>query len=410
MPPGATIGRNGVVTWKAKGKKRTGKLSGANKVSMQVDTWTAKFTDENGNIRRVPTKTTNRDVAEGILAQYEKEVARIKTGVVTREELDQAQVRQTPFADLVEQFRTKMTADGCVVEHINDTLRKITVLFEVCEIDSLAKIRREPIERWIANEVKMKIRSARTINAYMVAVKSFVQYLTDTGIFTSNPLKPIRKLNEDLDRRKVRRALTPEEIDRLLTATASGIPRQAGQPDERVLIYRLLLGTGLRSTELSLLTPNQIDFVQCRIRIEAAKTKNKKADMLPLHPDLVQSLKDRIEANGIKPHERLFHHDQESIRRAFYADLHAAGIERIGSDGRCLDVHSLRKTFGTLLAMANVPLPTVQRLMRHSTPDITAKLYVDVEPASMMQALDQLSVFCTPRSTSPNLVSPNDKV
>ena len=85
---------------------------------MQVDTWTAKFTDENGKIRRVPTKTTVRSVAEGMLAQFEKEVARIKTGVVTREELDNAQVKQTPFDELVEQFRTKMTADGCVVEHI----------------------------------------------------------------------------------------------------------------------------------------------------------------------------------------------------------------------------------------------------------------------------------------------------
>jgi len=44
IPPGATISKN-IVTWKAKGKKKTGKLSGLNKVSVQVDTWTARFTD-----------------------------------------------------------------------------------------------------------------------------------------------------------------------------------------------------------------------------------------------------------------------------------------------------------------------------------------------------------------------------
>jgi integrase len=58
------------------------------------------------------------------------------------------------------------------------------------------------------------------------------------------------------------------------------------------LVYRLLLGTGLRSTELSLLTPGQIDFEHCRLRIEAKKTKNKKADVLPMHLDLVQSVKE----------------------------------------------------------------------------------------------------------------------
>ena len=402
MPVGATVSRNGTVTWTAKGKKRTGKLSKTGNVSVQVDTWTAKFRDENDKIRCVPTKTTIRSIAEGMLVQYEKEVARIKTGVITRDELNRAQFKQTPLDDLLEQFRTKMTADGSTAKHIKDVMRQISTLFAVCEIDSVTKIRRETVERWIANEVKSKIRSARTINTYIATVKSFVQYLTDTDVFPSHPLKSIRKLNEELDQRKIRRALTQEEIDRLLSATAtSGATRRVGSPDERVLIYRLLLGTGLRSTELSLLTPSQIDFEHCQIRIEAAKTKNKRSDILPLHPDLVQSLKERIKATGIKPHERFFHHDNEMIRRTFYADLENAGIERIGSDGRCIDVHSLRKTFGTLLAKAGVPLTTVQRLMRHSTPLLTAKLYIDVDPVDMMQALNQLSIFSPVTSPSP---------
>ena len=115
--------------------------------------------------------------------------------------------------------------------------------------------------------------------------------------------------------------------------------------------------------------------------------------MLPLRPDLVQSVKKWVETHGIQPHERIFHFDTHSIRRSFYGDLKAAGIERIGSDGRSIDVHSLRKTFGTMLARAGVPLTTVQRLMRHSTPLLTAKLYIDVDPVDMSQALGKLKVF-----------------
>ena len=393
LPAGATVKQNGTVTWTVKGKKRTGKLSGTNRVSFQVDTWTAQFTDENGKSQRVSTKTTVRSVAEKILARYQSEVDRIRTGVATRDELNRAQIKQTPLDTLIEQFRTKMTADGRVPVYIKTTIRQISALFATCGIDSLAAIRRESVERWIADEIHRKKRAAATINSFIISVKAFVQYLTDTGVFASNPLKSIRSLNEELDRRKIRRAMTQDEIDRLLKTVATGKEQQGMPPEERILIYRLLLGTGLRSTELSLLTPSQVNFATCRLTIEARKTKNKKADILPMKPALVQSLKERIEAKNIKPAERIFSHNHRQILYAFYSDLQATGIDHKGSDGRSLDVHSLRKTFGTLLAMAGVPLTTVQRLMRHSSPLLTAKLYIDVDPLNMMEALEKLPEF-----------------
>jgi hypothetical protein len=38
--------------------------------------------------------------------------------------------------------------------------------------------------------------------------------------------------------------------------------------------------------------------------------------------------------------------------------------------------------------------------MRHSTPLLTAKLYIDVEGGDMMQALEQLPVFVPPSADS----------
>lgn len=394
MPIKATIGRNGTVTWTVKGKKRTGKLSASpGRVSVQSDTWMAQFTDETGQIRRISTKTTNRSVAEKILAQYEKDVDRVRTGVTTRAELDNVQVRQTPLEDLIEQFRTKLIAEGRATTYIKTTRRQIAELFHACEIDSLAKIRREAIERWIANETQRKKRTNGTINCFLIAVKAFVQYLTDLGIFTSNPLKFVRRLNEELDRRKIRRAMTQDEIDRMLQTVAEGKRQKGINADERFLIYRLLLGTGLRSTELSLLTPSQFDFARSRLTIEAKKTKNKKPDVLPVKPGLVQSLAEYIKAKNIQPDERIFLYHHNILRAAFYEDLRAAGIERKNAEGRSLDVHSLRKTFGTLLAQAGVPLTTVQRLMRHASPLLTAKLYIDVDPLNMAEALKKLPEF-----------------
>lgn len=142
-------------------------------VSHQVDTWSAEFTDETGKVRRISTKTKNRSAAEQILARYEAEVARIKSGVVTREELTKAKTPQITLDEALQKFRTKMVASGNTEKHIGCTMQQALSLLGESGIDSLAKIRRETIEKWIADEIKKKVRSSRTINAYLVSVKSF---------------------------------------------------------------------------------------------------------------------------------------------------------------------------------------------------------------------------------------------
>jgi site-specific recombinase XerD len=76
-------------------------------------------------------------------------------------------------------MKTKMQASGNVPSHIRTTMQQITEVLNGCGIDSLAGIRRETVERWIANELQKGARSARTINQYVTAIKSFSQYLAD---------------------------------------------------------------------------------------------------------------------------------------------------------------------------------------------------------------------------------------
>ena len=111
MPAGAMV-KNGIVTWTVKGKTRTGKITKNGKVTVQVDTWTAQYTDENGEVRRVSTKTKNRSIAERILANYVAEVERIRGGIMTREELEKVVAKNVSLDDAVEKFRTKMIASG----------------------------------------------------------------------------------------------------------------------------------------------------------------------------------------------------------------------------------------------------------------------------------------------------------
>ncbi|MFP4502608.1 MAG: hypothetical protein ACLFTT_16555 [Candidatus Hydrogenedentota bacterium] len=98
------------------------------------------------------------------------------------------------------------------------------------------------------------------------------------------------------------------------------------------------------------------------------------------------------------PAAALFPNAPRSVR-VFNRDLVAAGlaakdddgtIHKADSRGRTLDMHSLRGTYASMLAVAGVPLATTQVLMRHSTPALTAKHYVDPAMLDTAGAVERL--------------------
>lgn len=68
-----------------------------------------------------------------------------------------------------------------------------------------------------------------------------------------------------------------------------------------------------------------------------------------------------------------------------------------GSKVRCkaglpdLKFHDLRKAFASLLAQCGVSTAVTQRLMEHSTPQLTNQVYTNVDPV-LRQAIDLLPV------------------
>jgi len=51
--------------------------------------------------------------------------------------------------------------------------------------------------------------------------------------------------------------------------------------------------------------------------------------------------------------------------------------------------HDLRKTFGSILAQNGVSTAVTQRLLEHSSSDLTNKVYTNVDPV-LRQAVDQI--------------------
>lgn len=303
MPEGARVtGKK--VEWISRGKKLSGVLTSSGRVRCQSDKWLAKYADENGKQKSISTGTSDKAEAMRILVKHENDVTRIKAGVMSRDEITQAQVALSPIAKVVDRFETSMISNGRVKKHIKETIRNINTVFDSisCNFKTLSEIEKTKIESWIAGELtKSTPNTPRTINSYVASVRSFLSWCVENKYIVSNPLKKIKKLNEEIGRKKNRRSLTEDELKRLFEIVHVRKYRKKGLADEHELIYRLLAGTGLRSTELSLATPSQFDFERNRFTVVAVATKNKRSDVLPIRPELAARLKEWVDKHGIKP-------------------------------------------------------------------------------------------------------------
>ena len=76
--------------------------------------------------------------------------------------------------------------------------------------------------------------------------------------------------------------------------------------------------------------------------------------------------------------------------RTFRGDLHEAQIEEKTDQG-LVDFHALRVTFASMLARANVGLALAQKLMRHSTPVLTANTYTRFVPEDARAAVELIA-------------------
>ena len=79
--------------------------------------------------------------------------------------------------------------------------------------------------------------------------------------------------------------------------------------------------------------------------------------------------------------------------RVFDADCQAAGIAKNDVRGRVVDIHTLRTTFGTHLAVAGVHPRVAQAAMRHSRIELTTNFYTDPALLDVNGAVNALPDF-----------------
>lgn len=340
--------------------------------------WYGKYYDASGRIIRRSTKTRNKQDAQKILTQWERDANLVSHGIHST---------SASIYALIDQYLDFIGSSG-------DTYRttcehRIKRIIIACDFQSPQDIDavavQSAVQRFLTEGRKATQRtiSARSQAHYLTAFKAFVKWLVHTRrVLPRDPLATIRKPTFEHARSYRRRYLLPEEWQWL-------------KQTEHALLYETAIQTGLRSNELRHLRPHHV--YDTHLLLPAEHTKNKKPAKQYISAKLSTQLRESLPFEMPPKHE---------IARMLYADLESAHamwtssnprrddpnfLQRSNAAGEVLDFHALRHTCGAWLALAGVSIKTIQAVMRHSTITLTLDTYGHLLPGAESDAAAKLS-------------------
>ncbi len=292
------------------------------------------------------------------------------------------------LVDHIVDWKVALEAKGNTAQHISECGIYVTRIAKECNWRYLTSMNAADFSLWL-KERKASGSSAANINHHVRKIKAFANWLAGEKRLVENPFTNITLLNELADRRLERRALEEHEIGLLLGAANDGPVVHGMAGHERALLYQLAIETGLRWSECRSLMRGDFNFDQCSVRIQAVNAKNRKDDEIPLSAELSALLKEYMAL--FAPLAAAFPTMTGDRGGGMIAvDLEAAGIPVEDEYGRKIDFHALRHTCGTRMARNGVPLAVAQKIMRHSSPVLTANYYTHVLIADKAREMAKL--------------------
>jgi integrase len=361
--------------------------------------WIIEWTDENGKRHR-RSGTTDKSVAKQIKADIEGREALRKQGLIDPAAERFAECGRRPIADHLDEFIASMEARDRDPKHVQSTRTYIRRVIDQAGAVRLADLTLSAVELAIGRIQKAGKRSARSANAYTIAVKAFMRWAVKDNRIRAHELGAVSRQNEDADRRYVRRPLTDDELRTLIAATRTAPEWRGIGGVDRSVFYLLGAATGFRRSELGSLRPEDFDLAGKMpvVRIDGSRTKNGRGADQPLLLDLAGELKPWLA--GKAPGSPVFALPKKT-GLMLHADLRRCGIEPVDGQGRVVDCHSLRHGYITALARARVPLKVAVELSRLRDAKLILRIYAHVSAHDLHGAVaDALPDLTTPTAAT----------
>jgi integrase len=337
--------------------------------------WVVGYIDAAGRHRERSTRTTDKRTAERIAAAIVNEIALRRGGIIdARSDRYAAEATKALQAHIDDYLAHLRHANRSPLT-IRDAKAHLAWIVKDTGAARLADLTLDAVEAALGT-LQVRGLSARSLNHRGGSARAFLAWAVKSQRIERNPLRFLPRHVEALDPRRPRRAISEEEVGRLL-AVAEAHGRRA--------YYLLALLAGLRLSELRKLTWGAVDLERGVLVIDMGKAKRR--DEVPLHPDLAAELA-KIRPATVLPSARVFPTTPTNATRRRHFEL--AKIKLVDEDKRRADLHSLRSTLGTRLARAGVAPQVAQRILRHSDYRTTAKHYVRLELADAAAAVRSL--------------------
>lgn len=216
-------------------------------------------------------------------------------------------------------------------------------------IDTFILRRKKAVGRW-------------TVNKDIAYLKAFCRWATDNRY-----IKPVKLHKMNVAPKPVN-AIQASQVKKLLNIV---------KEDMRWYIRVLLaVCTGLRKNDVEKLRPSDFDLKAQIVSTHSEKT-SKSMPSRPLPKAIIPTLKKYLDS---LPDNRLF--SDTNTHKKWKRYRSRAGMPN-------LQFQDLRKTFSSLLAQRGVGQAIVQRLLEHSTPELTNKIYTNVDPV-LAEAINRL--------------------
>ena len=224
------------------------------------------------------------------------------------------------------------------------------------------------------NKLHAKGLSNAYCNRFLQLIKSSINFGINVieVIDIKNPAVGIPLFEEQ----SKERYLDTDELSRLIPI----LIKDGGQPSKMALF---MLASGLRLGECMNCRWNEIDIEHKLMQIPSARSKSKKTDSIPLNNAAIQVLS---ECSKSTPYPFV------NLKTGKPYTTISKSFKRLMKDADLHDVtaHSLRHTAASMMINAGESLYAVQRVLRHSSSQVTEK-YAHLSTQSVMAASDTIS-------------------
>ena len=353
LPEGAEIFRRNGKQW-ARWRGRGGRMREEPVIKGQngrprVETGTvykAKYRDESGVVVVVSTRCRTREAAQQVLADLERRTERVRSRVTTLEDERLADHRGAALVDVFDTYQQHTRAKGNCPRRVKEDRRRLEQVAEGCGWRVISDLDATVFEDWLYTR-RCGGLAASTSNLFRSVVVTFGNWCVMTRRLRANPFERVPRADEAADRRKERRAMTPDEARRFLLASKLRPLAEYGRPAvrregsenrsdrrsrrtwerepltwenieafaelgrqrlkpapraklerrgrERRLVYLVALTTGMRRSELEKLTVNWLQDLEGdspAVVLRASDEKSRRGAVLPLRTDVAAELRE----------------------------------------------------------------------------------------------------------------------